>query len=115
LRCEKGAKSPQEAYYFYWLTGLHAVRAGDWKLHLPHKYPHPTPGGDGKPGRAEQREIGLALFNLKDDPGEKDDVAGKNPAVVQRLLKLAEKARDDLGDPLTGKKGTGLRPPGRVE
>ena len=32
------AKSPHEAYYYYWGRHLQAVRSGDWKLHFPHGY-----------------------------------------------------------------------------
>ena len=57
----------------------------------------------------------LALFDLEADIGEKVNVAGKHPDVVKRLLDLAEKARDDLGDSITGRKGTGVRPSGIEE
>jgi uncharacterized sulfatase len=30
------------------------------------------------------------LFNLKDDPHEKEDLAGKHPEIVQRLKKAIE-------------------------
>ena len=33
------AKTPHEAYYFYYHTNeLHAVLSGKWKLYLPHRY-----------------------------------------------------------------------------
>ena len=32
------AKSPHEAYYFYYGNQLQAVRQGKWKLHFPHGY-----------------------------------------------------------------------------
>src|SRR4051812_4782499 len=38
LRGEPGAKSPQEAYYFYWGEHLQAVRSGNWKLYFPRSY-----------------------------------------------------------------------------
>ena len=57
--------------------------------------------------------IGLALYDLEADIGERDDVQAQHPDVVARLQKLAEQARLDLGD--TGRMGTGVRPPGRVE
>jgi hypothetical protein len=34
---------------------------------------------------------------------------------MKRLLGLAEEARDDLGDSLTGRKGKGVRPSGVEE
>ena len=54
------------------------------------------------------------LFNLDEDIGEAKDVAGVNPDVVKRLLALAEKAREDLGDAATGRKGTNVRPVGML-
>jgi hypothetical protein len=36
------------------------------------------------------------------------------PAVVKRLLELAELARAELGDSLTERKGTAIREPGRL-
>ena len=38
------------------------------------------------------------LFNLDSDIGERKDVAADHPDVVERLLKLIEAARDDIGD-----------------
>jgi hypothetical protein len=53
------------------------------------------------------------LYNLHADIGEQNNVADENPDVVERLLVLAEKARDDLGD--LDRKGKGQRPAGWVE
>jgi arylsulfatase A-like enzyme len=139
LEGKPGAKSPYDAFYYYAGTELQALRSGDWKLHLPHRYLEVDgePGRDGKPanfanikpdspekfgldGIASRHgyrveTIGLALYNLKDDIGEKRDVAKEHPDVVRRLEALAEKARQDLGDSLTKRGGTGVRPAGRVE
>jgi hypothetical protein len=38
------------------------------------------------------------LFDLKNDIGERRDVAAEHPEVVARLLELAEWARSDIGD-----------------
>lgn len=48
------------------------------------------------------------------DLGETKDAAAAHPEGVQRLLAQAEKARADLGDSLTGRKGSGIREPGRI-
>ena len=116
LRGEAGAKSPHEALYFYWGNHLQAVRSGRWKLHFPHEYRGLTgkPGSGGKPGGYSQEQIGLSLFDLEADPGERTDVAAKNPDVVDRLKKLAEAARADLGDSATKDVGRGVRSPGRL-
>jgi arylsulfatase len=135
---EAGAKSPHEAYFFFGGDELHAVRAGKWKLHLPHEYltVNGPPGTGGKPAgfpppKPEAMSVSglrgiasrhgykvakteLALYDLDADPGEAADVAAKHPDVVKRLLGHAENARADLGDALTGRKGPGVRPCGGV-
>jgi hypothetical protein len=109
-----GAKSPHAAFYYYWAEELQAVRSWKWKLHLPHKYQKLTrAGAEGKPGQYTATPIGLALFDLDQDIGETNNVADKFPEVVQRLQVLAEKAREDLGDSGTGRKGKNVREPGR--
>jgi arylsulfatase A-like enzyme len=116
LFAEANAHSPHEALYFYWARELQGVRAGRWKLHFPHKYPHPNPpGGDSRPGKYQQREIGVALFDLEADPGETNDVAAAHPEVVERLEALAERARDDLGDSRLKRRGRHVREPGHTE
>lgn len=116
-----GAKNPHDAYYSYYANNeLQAMFSPDgrWKLQLPHGYR--TLGGrpagrDGIPAKYSEAKVTEAqLFDMQTDMGEKTDVASSNPAVVQRLLTLAEQARADLGDALTQRKGTGVREPGRV-
>jgi arylsulfatase A-like enzyme len=113
---EPGAKSPHEALYFYWDGELQAVRSGRWKLHLPHAYRSLVDGGGkgGQPAKYEQRRIGLSLFDLEADPGEGKDVAAEYPEEAARLEALAERARDDLGDTATQRKGKNIRPAGRL-
>ncbi|MFA6547199.1 MAG: sulfatase [Limisphaerales bacterium] len=116
-----GAKNPHDAYYSYYANNeLQAMFSPDgrWKLQLPHGYRSlgGRPGGrDGVPAKYEQAKITEPqLYDLRDDIGEKTDVASSNPAVVQRLLVLAEQARADLGDSLTRRQGAGVREPGRL-
>jgi arylsulfatase A len=116
LRGDPDAKSPQEAYFFYWDRELQAVRSGKWKLHFPHNYRSLTgkPGHDGTAGGYTQQHIDLALFDLENDPGEKHNVAEQHPEVVRRLKALADREREELGDSATTQQGKGVRPPGRV-
>jgi arylsulfatase A-like enzyme len=111
-----GAKSPHEALYFYWFNDLQAVRSGRWKLHFPHTYitlaDFPA-GVDGLPAKYFERRTPLALFDLENDVGERQNVANQHPDVVRRLEALAEKARDELGDSATRREGKGVRPVGR--
>jgi arylsulfatase len=51
---------------------------------------------------------------MEQDVGERKDLSAANPEVVKRLVALAEKARDELGDALTNRKGKGNREPGRL-
>jgi arylsulfatase A-like enzyme len=115
---EAGAESPHEAFWCYWNSELQAVRDRRWKLHFPHTYSSMAsrPGGrDGVPRQAEDARIGQALYDLKNDVGETTDVAAEHPNVVARLMKHAEAARAALGDSLTGRQGSEIRPPGEVD
>jgi arylsulfatase len=138
LEGREGARSPHEALYFYAGEELQAVRSGDWKLHFAHDYLTPAgpPRSDGKPSNYENMKpesmeasgirgiasrhgyrverTPAALYDLRTDPGEANDVSAGHPDIVRRLQDFAEKARADLGDTLTGRKGTGLRAPGRL-
>ncbi len=115
LAGEPGARTPHEAYYYYWGGELQAVRSGTWKLHFPHSYPQPQPpGGNGKPGKYAQLRIDRALYDLATDIAETTDVAAQHPDVVARLEALAEQARADLGDTATKRGGRGVREPGRL-
>ena len=103
-----GAKSPQEAYFFYWGNALEGVRAGRWKMHFPHGYRHVAQAGrDGRPGRYVAYKTGVVLYDLQSDPGEKDNVADKHPDVVERLKKLGEAHRKEIA--------ANRRPPGRLQ
>ncbi len=113
------SKVPREEFlYYYRKNNLEAVRKGNWKLVLPHPgrtYEQNLPGTGGMPGLApDNREFPLALYNLERDPGERYDVAKQNPDIVAMLNKLAEDARDDLGDDLQKRTGKNTRPAGLV-
>jgi len=101
----KDARTPHEAFYFYQMDQLQAVRSGRWKLHLPLK---PKKRNWGKP----EPECPLQLFDLQADIGEQNNVADRHPDVVAWLMSLAEKAREDLGD--TDRPGRNQRPAGFV-
>jgi len=104
-------RPPRERMYFYYGTELHAVREGRWKLHVPHSYPSyegVEPGRDGFPGPTVPRETGFALYDLESDVGERADRAASRPDIVERLKRVAEEARADLGD--RDRPGPGVRP-----
>ena len=85
------AKSPHEAYYFYYGNQLQAVRSGKWKLHFPHGYRTMAgrPGGTGGvPTKYSQSKIGLSLFDLEKDIGETTNLKDRYPDVTERLSAL---------------------------
>mgnify|MGYP003623217220 CR=1 FL=1 len=52
------------------------------------------------------------LYDRRRDPGERYDVISQYPEIAQKLMRVADEMREDLGDNLTRKKGTGRREPG---
>jgi len=106
LSGSKDARSPHEAFYYYYMEQLQAVRSGRWKLYLPLKKKWRSFSGAGKPSPGR-------LYDLVADIGETRNLAAEQPEVVERLLALAEKAREDLGD--VGRKGMGQRPAAFVD
>lgn len=104
---EPDAKTPHEVYYYYHQDQLQAVRSGPWKLFLPIDY---VPGHPHfRKGDAPR----TLLFNVVKDVSSKHDVSPQHSDVVFRLMKLAEAAREDLGD--KGKPGAGQRKPGKID
>ncbi|MDR1865447.1 MAG: hypothetical protein LBR08_07735 [Bacteroidales bacterium] len=110
--------SPREYFlYYYRQNNLEAIRNERFKLVFPHRYDSygvHLPGADGYPGQRGKVETGLALYDLRRDPGERYDVQELYPEVVKQLSAAAEAARDDLGDDLTGKAGQNRRKQGNV-
>jgi len=107
----KGEKATaREAFAYYYGDRLEAVRKGKWKLHLPHayrSYVDMVPAAkDGLPATTHQRQIGLALYDLDADQGEKNDVSAAHPEVVKELQELAASERKQLD--------AGKRPVGRL-
>lgn len=88
-------------YFYYQHYYLRGVRKGDWKVMLKHeegpksataKWRNHVAAKDARPLKAHQ------LFNLKNDIGETTNLAAKHPEKLAELLKLAEWARNDIGD-----------------
>jgi hypothetical protein len=75
------------------------------------------PGGSGGNGvNYQQKSITIPeLYDLNADPGQSNDLASANPDVVKRLLVHAERARVDLGDDQTKRKGSGRRSVGKIQ
>ena len=97
LSGQPGARTPYDAFYYYHVDQLWAVRQGPWKLYL----------------RDHTSSPAARLVDLDEDIGEKRDVAEEHPEIVTRLVGLAEQARRELGD--GDRIGAGQRPAGRVD
>jgi len=117
----KNARNPHRAYWFYYEDNqLQATVTGDgrWKLQLPHTYRTLAgrPGGQGGvPAPYDQRQLQRAeLYDLEQDVSETRDVAAAHADIASRLELEAERARQELGDALTGNPGKARREPGRL-
>jgi arylsulfatase A-like enzyme len=102
LHGEPDKENPDKTYFYYLRVHLQAVRQGKWKLHLPRDR---EPIGAAPFSRnnhiAPADRIGFDepfLIDLDSDIRETTNVAEKNPDVVGRLLAIAERMREDLGD-----------------
>jgi len=98
------AKTPHDAFYYYWMNHLSAIRSGKWKLHVSYIKRNGT-------GMIQKRVT--ELYDLENDIGETTNIAADHLEVVKRLKGLISKARKDLGDgPYLGRN---TRPAGYVE
>jgi arylsulfatase len=107
---------PRDRFLFYYGGQLRGVRLGKWKRVYEHRtrsYVGVEPGMDGLPGPYAHPTVPAALYDLESDVGETTDVSAEYPEIVRELDALAEEARASLGDRLTGRRGSEIRPPGR--
>ncbi len=104
---ESGAKSPYDAtgFFYYRIDQLQAVRWKEWKLYLPLEKKYIALNRKTAPAKLE-------LYDVRHDASEEREVSAQRPEVVKRMLALAEKAREDLGD--MDRPGKGQRPAGWV-
>jgi arylsulfatase A-like enzyme len=84
-----GAKSPHDVILLNTAPAVGAVRAGDWKIVVHHQ-----DGGQRaqKPNAKAKREAKstddqVELYNLRDDPYEKSNIAEAQPQKVDELTK----------------------------
>ena len=108
----------EELYYYFGKNNLNGVRKGNWKLVFPHTYQsyHSPPGNDGRGGpRIPTVVDSLELYNMMRDPGEEYNVIEMYPEIAEELIKVAEKAREELGDLNVGiESGVGTRQIGKL-
>jgi arylsulfatase A-like enzyme len=101
-----GSGYDEAGFFYYMMDQLQAVRSGPWKLYLPIE----------KRARGRQREsqtVVAELYDLREDIGETEERSDQHPDVVARLMALADRAREDLGD--LDREGSGQRPCGWVD
>ena len=119
MKGDLNANPRKSFYYYYRKNSLEAVSNGDWKLVFPHPgrtYEGFKPGKDGVPGGVNENfSFRSALYDLRRDPGERYNVAESNPEIVTELEKIANDAREDLGDEITKNPGKNRREPGRIQ
>ena len=123
IQGQPGAKNPHEAYYFYYAQNqLQAVVSWPWKLMFPHQSrsmgSQPRATG-GIPGKYEVVKILEAeLYDLSKDISETRNVysavKASDPEVLMNLNRLANVARERMGDALENRmSGTETRQPGQ--
>lgn len=105
-------ESPRKEFVYYTSQGnLEGLRQGDWKLLV--KYPRKRGGkgkAKGKGGKAAPpADPEVLLFNLKDDMGEQNNLAGAKPDLVKKLQKrmteLDQEIEENARDPWLKEEG----------
>ena len=75
-------KNQKQHSHLYWeFRGQQALRQGDWKIYRPYAKRFPN-----KP---------VKLFNLKEDIKEKNNLAGKYPEKVKKMLAIMNNSRTE--------------------
>jgi arylsulfatase A len=87
------AQPPRSAVVHHSINGSFAVRDGNWKLCL-------CPGSGGwsapRPGKDDQSKLPpVQLYDMAADVGERTNLHGERPEVVDRLTKLLDKYVSD--------------------
>lgn len=88
-----GAKNPHQYYALSTSKNFEGIMSGDgkWKLHLPHNYRSLIfPGKDGQPGKYEQKQIELSLFDMENDLMESTNVIEEYPEVAEKMMQFAD-------------------------
>ena len=92
------AASPHDAFFYYWMNDLEAIRVQRWKLHF-----------------SKRGTETVELYDLDADIGETTNLADTHPEVVGDLTDRAQWARTSLGDARLGIIGNDIRAVGRVD
>ncbi len=95
---QAGARSPHDAFFYYLVDQLQAVRVGDWKLRYAIE------------DRRNADRSSPELYNLAKDVSEQNNVASQHPKIVKDLIQRMETMGDRIGDGLRDKLGDERRP-----
>lgn len=118
IKGEKAANPRESFVYYYNKNDLEAITDGQFKLVFPHRYVTYgayVPGNDGQPGKLTNQELYTSeLYDLRRDAGERYNVITQYPEEAAKLMKIADRMRNELGDNLTRAKGTERREAGKV-
>ncbi|PXA03203.1 hypothetical protein DDZ13_13345 [Coraliomargarita sinensis] len=87
LRGLKSELARDELLFWHGKGRATAIRSGNWKLHFNY---------GAKPPEDPELTDGPALYNLKTDPMEKNNVADENPEKVDKLLARAKELLTDI-------------------
>jgi arylsulfatase A-like enzyme len=93
----------KSGFLYYFMGQLQAIRSGPFKLYLPLKNKFQSLNRKTMESTAE-------LYNVRTDVAENQEISRSHPESVDRLMKLAELARRELGD--IDRKGYGERDSG---
>lgn len=104
IQGDSGAQSQHEAFFYYIMNYLMAVRVGKWKLHV-NTFDWST----------LQVVPMTALYDLNTDIGETTDLSADRPDIVAALEAKLAACRQDLGDASSGVTGQNIRPVGQVD
>ena len=109
LRNPTRAKSPHEAFYYYFLNELQGIRTGRWKYRFPGRtideYPYRW-RRLLRQGFIENNPTPAALYDLEKDPGEVTNVIEQHPNTAERLRMMAVQFDRELK--------ANIRPVGRI-
>ncbi|BBO30890.1 sulfatase [Lacipirellula parvula] len=113
---EKDAKSPWEAYFYYFGNELHGVRSGKWKFRAKNVLKNENIYyGLWRDTEMGDSPMPPALYDLSRDIAETKSVLDNHPNIAKRMRGYMDQARNDLGDSLTDVKPTNVREIGRQE
>lgn len=108
-----GAASPHDAIVLNSAPNGGAIRVGNWKLVLNGALTTDEESSAPlkRPGKRGTKGEGVELFDLKNDPSEKNNLASSNPDKVRELQLKYEAFAKEAVAPKSAPKGKGFRTP----